>query len=282
MINNKNLMIVRHGERADHVIPKGSVFMGNIYDPQLSDHGEEQAREVGKHLKKYFGRIKNANVKFVCSPYLRTFQTCREICSEVAKGKNIKFDVAVEYGVGEFLGDSMIPSDKIHPVKEKLLVEKNFRSSGNPNFDISQYINQDYKPVVDRDYFTDLGRFETRDDLEARLLKVLDFYFHSPKMQPELDEDGEEIPMCVVFVTHAACLITLTELLWANEDMSKMVRTFYPPLVKTGVCSITEFTLYPDNTWALIRNGDVKHLSRGEENAWWYGRSYLSPSLDKV
>jgi broad specificity phosphatase PhoE len=85
-------IIIRHGEREDHIDPTWIATAENPSDPPLSKVGLEQARLVGEHLKK----TENVDAIFA-SPFTRTLQTATGIADV------LDLPLQVESGLAEWL-----------------------------------------------------------------------------------------------------------------------------------------------------------------------------------
>jgi len=81
----KYIFCIRHGERTDHVglIPKLYKF-----DPELTEKGKLQAKEVGLKLKQKLQNELNINsdsIVIISSPFGRTLQTSKQILHSITK-----------------------------------------------------------------------------------------------------------------------------------------------------------------------------------------------------
>ena len=70
------MIFVRHGERLDQV--GGKHHIEYKHDPPLTAHGMKQAVEVAQMTREFLKQkgFGSAPLKFICSPHIRTLQTC--------------------------------------------------------------------------------------------------------------------------------------------------------------------------------------------------------------
>lgn len=85
------IFIARHGERIDHIDHAWALTAESPYDAYLTDKGLAQASSLGKHL------IDRHVDHIFASPFYRTIQTANQVAKEV------KVDIKIEPGLGEFL-----------------------------------------------------------------------------------------------------------------------------------------------------------------------------------
>ena len=65
------LVLIRHAQALHNIEPKDLT----LHDPGLSEHGRQQALELGEHLQKQIA-TKPVGV-IICSPMRRTLETCQ-------------------------------------------------------------------------------------------------------------------------------------------------------------------------------------------------------------
>ena len=66
------VLVLRHGERLDHIRPEWALGATRAHDSPLSALGKEQARAAGRHYREHMKRGKTV---FVSSPLVRVVQT---------------------------------------------------------------------------------------------------------------------------------------------------------------------------------------------------------------
>jgi broad specificity phosphatase PhoE len=91
---DKFIFIVRHAERADLKpnIDLESLKCGK-YDTELTNEGKEEAKKVGKIIRKFIAKNNNVDLNYfnknnfslVCSPFTRTIQTAHELIKGLMK-----------------------------------------------------------------------------------------------------------------------------------------------------------------------------------------------------
>ena len=69
----KSIIIVRHGERIDCVDSKSNQLLSE-YDPELTEKGINQAKDIGKQIKKCLKKEINT-INLFSSPFTRTLMT---------------------------------------------------------------------------------------------------------------------------------------------------------------------------------------------------------------
>jgi len=86
MINKntkKYIIFTRHGERTDHVGLTPKLYK---FDPELTQKGIEQAKEIGAKLRQKLVNemgIESDSIEIISSPFGRTLQTSKEIIKEI-------------------------------------------------------------------------------------------------------------------------------------------------------------------------------------------------------
>jgi broad specificity phosphatase PhoE len=103
--NEKLIIVVRHGERADYAGQKPRLYK---FDPELTEKGHKQAYITGELIKTFLESefkldFKNMNIALCSSPFARTLQTSRNLKN--AFGIN-HLSLYVDNGLSEYIEDS--------------------------------------------------------------------------------------------------------------------------------------------------------------------------------
>ena len=86
---NKAIIIMRHGERIDCVASKLNTQLLSEYDPELTEKGVKQAKDIAKQLKKSLKKDINT-INLYSSPFTRTLMTGLNIVKNLnLKNNNI-------------------------------------------------------------------------------------------------------------------------------------------------------------------------------------------------
>jgi broad specificity phosphatase PhoE len=118
----KLIVVMRHGERTDDKNAKefGSIdqTIMNEFDPALTLNGVEQAKSIGKQLKKFIEKLynkKTSDLK-ICiysSPFLRTLMTAENVIEGFSESvTNPKINLNIYNGLYEYLNEHHF---KAHP-----------------------------------------------------------------------------------------------------------------------------------------------------------------------
>lgn len=117
------VIVARHGERLDYIRRDAgnpwTPTAARPYDPPLTEHGQEQARRLGQHLRQ---ELENRGIPPIQQIYTSPFLRCRQTAVGAASGLatsddcNDNFDthdplpVRVEYGLSESFNESWFRS----------------------------------------------------------------------------------------------------------------------------------------------------------------------------
>ena len=103
----KSIIIMRHGERIDCVDAKSSQKLPE-YDPELTDKGIKQAKDIGKQIEKCLKKEINT-INLYSSPFTRTLMTGLNIVKDLNLNNNNiylvndLFEIASEKNFAHFL-----------------------------------------------------------------------------------------------------------------------------------------------------------------------------------
>ncbi|CAN8280219.1 unnamed protein product [Cochlearia groenlandica] len=110
---HQNIIVMRHGDRLDHVEPQWVTTAERPWDPPLVQDGKARAFKTGQRIN-YQNRSKIHRV-FV-SPFLRCIQTAAEVVaalSDISSVDNSKLKVAIEYGLCETMNTCAIKNEVV-------------------------------------------------------------------------------------------------------------------------------------------------------------------------
>lgn len=112
--NTKNLLILmRHGERADHA---GLIPKFHPYDAELTELGKSQAAQMGRKIELFLQENypkKALNLKLISSPFARTVQTCKQVLNVLAnnndnknnKNKNLNLNIEDKINIDYYFSE---------------------------------------------------------------------------------------------------------------------------------------------------------------------------------
>ena len=103
-MNDNILILCRHGERIDTSSEKNNQ-KANEYDPELTEKGNELAKDIGIQIAtKFRSYIDNNGIKLYSSPFTRTLESAismRNSMQTIIKNKNNQ-ELIVLNDIGEY------------------------------------------------------------------------------------------------------------------------------------------------------------------------------------
>lgn len=134
MEHNANcyVLVMRHGERIDNSLTESKHQQLKEYDPELTNKGLEQAKNIGEQLQCII-TCALKSIKVYSSPFTRTLQTGHKV-AKAFKDSEVVFHI--HEGLSELLGQNNF---KYNPLSTLLYYNinnnqyKNFLSFLNPN-----------------------------------------------------------------------------------------------------------------------------------------------------
>lgn len=176
----KYVICIRHGERTDHA---GLIPNFYKFDPELTDKGKSQAKEVGLKLMQKLSNelnISTNSIAIISSPFGRTLQTSKEIFHSMAiENKSTSlYDITdqsnsqklyVNNLLSELIEESFcgeFPKDFLTIYNNSKILEDEFK---NINLHFMHHLDQ-------------LPTFESKEECQNRMEKmmdeVVDQFFH--------------------------------------------------------------------------------------------------------
>ncbi|KAI9795522.1 MAG: hypothetical protein M1833_006993 [Piccolia ochrophora] len=223
---------------------------GIASDPPLAGHGEEQARQLARHVLTLDPPVD----RIYSSPWYRCLQTLQPLMGALdERGCAEQCEVRGEHGLGEWYGSASFSHPS--PASRSLLAS------------LFPFYSVTYQPVT---HPSTTG--ETIRQLHDRVAQTLS------GMITRLDEEPGG-PKAVLLCTHAATLIAMGRVLTGH-----MPADLGEPDFKPFTCGLSKFVRrsrgnYAEEPgewkgkgvaggWDCVLNGDCHFLTGGEERGW--------------
>ena len=153
----KSIIIMRHGERIDCVDAKSSQKLPE-YDPELTDKGIKQAKDIGKQIEKSLKKEINT-INLYSSPFTRTLMTGLNIVKDLNLNNNNiylvndLFEIASEKNFAHFL-----------PLNHLLI---NYKNDNNNYYE--KFINYYLKDLKN---FDGIKSFKKNNDMQLKYPEI--------------------------------------------------------------------------------------------------------------
>ena len=240
------IAVVRHGAREDDLPRNRKLKSDIIFDPALSNVGENQSRDTGKYIAEYLRRRSldglSWTIRIISSPFLRTLQTAAIIADELKQTKIEVWDPICEELKEDLFKSYPIPYLNFS-VKDKNFIFDEFLKTKKINLmrleDPEEIITPSSFPEKEGHKHFGSPSFRAKTALE---------YLICNQFHQDHDNLREQNSHVVILVTHAFFL-------------QPFVKYFSPKnqCKDREYCSIA-WAKCCDNKWTLAENCSSEHL----------------------